>query len=268
MTDDTYSILAVDDEPIVHSMVETIIRESDLPARLVGVATSGKDALMIAPKLRPDICLLDINMEDMDGLELARRLSDVLDYKPRIIYLTAYDRFDYARDAIKVGAIEYILKPIQRQELIAAIGKGVNALQADRLARLERELLEEHAGVASSVETPVQSRLSTLVIEIRKYIDEHYAENISLSDVADHVRLSSGYIGSIFKSQCGFSFRAFLRAVRVSKAKELMHDPRLNLSEIAQLVGYEDVNYFSQAFLVETGVRPSEYRGSGRRWAK
>lgn len=272
MNDDSnqsYGILAVDDEPIVHSMLETLIGTSELPIRLLRTASSGDEALGVVKDVRPDICLLDINMEGMDGLELARRITELLDYHPRIIYLTAYDRFEYAQQAIRVGAIEYILKPIRRQELIAALGKAVNSLQAERLARLEREAVKEYAGsVIPSVAPPSESRVAGIVRDVKKYIEEHYTEDISLTTAADHLCLSPGYLGSLFKSRSGFSFRGYLRAVRVSKAKELMHDPRMNLSEVAQAVGYDDVNYFSQAFLAETGVRPGEYRGSGRRWAK
>lgn len=264
-----YTIVAVDDEPIVHSMLATIIESSELPVRLVSTASSGDEALSLLAELRPDICLLDINMDGMNGLELAHRITETLDYKPRIIYLTAYDRFEYAQQAIRVGAIEYILKPIRRQELIDALGKAVNGLQAERIARMERDAVKEYVGaVVASVDPPAESRQTGVVRDVRKYIEEHHAEDISLTTAADHLCLSPGYLGALFKSGSGFSFRAYLRAVRISRAKELMQDHRLNLSEIAQTVGYEDVNYFSQAFLAETGVRPGEYRGSGRRWAK
>ena len=264
-----YRILAVDDEPIVHGMVTTIIEESDLPICIAGTASSGEEALCLAIEIRPDICLLDINMEGMDGLELARRISESLDYQPKIIYLTAYGRFEYAQQAIRVGAIEYILKPIRRQELIKAVGKAVNSLQAERIARLEREVLKNYAdAIVPSVDAPAESRAAAIVRDFRKYIEEHYAENISLSNISDYLKLSPVYAGSLFKKTVGVPFRSYLRAVRISKAKELMQDHTMNLTEIAEAVGYEDVNYFSQAFLTETGVRPGEYRGSGRRWVK
>jgi two-component system, response regulator YesN len=264
-----YAVFVVDDEPIVHSMVAAIIETSGLPVEIRGTAVSGNDALRLVAEMNPDICLFDINMDGMDGLELARRITETLDCRPRIIYLTAYDRFEYAQEAIRLGAMEYILKPIRRQELISALGKAVNSLQAERIARLDREAVKSRVGlVVPSSEPPVESRVASVARDMKKYIEEKYAVDISLTSVADHLCLSPGYLGALFKSVSGVSFRAYLRAVRISKAKDLMLDHRLNLSEIAQAVGYEDVNYFSQAFLAETGVRPGEYRGSGRRWVK
>ncbi|HEY3297127.1 MAG TPA: response regulator [Armatimonadota bacterium] len=272
MTDDTkgcYRILAVDDEPIVHRMVAAILEDSDLPVRIVGTASSGEDALRLAHELQPDVCILDINMEGMNGLELAARLSEVLESRPRIVYLTAYDRFEYAQQAIRVGADEYILKPIRRQELLAALGKIVNSLQSERISKLEMESARQYLGaLAPAAEKPAESRVASIVRDVRQYIEDHYAEDISLTTAADDLCLSAGYLGSVFKGGSGFSFRAYLRAVRVNHAKKLMQESRHNLSEIAQSVGYEDVNYFSQAFLAETGVRPGEYRGSGKRWVK
>lgn len=267
-----YRILAVDDEPIVHTMLEHIIGECKLPVILAGTATSGAEALEVAPEIRPDICLLDIYMSGMNGLELAERLPNVLGYKPRLIYLTAYDRFEYAQQAIRVGAMEYILKPIRRDDLIRALGRAVDALQAERIESIELHRLVKRLGPnlasAASSACAKTSRPSSMAQSARSYIEAHYAEEISLGSVAETLNLSPGYLGSIFKSAYGLSFRAYLRTVRISKAKELMQDQRLNLGEISQAVGYDNLNYFSQAFLEETGVRPSEYRGGGRRWAK
>ena len=264
-----YKLLAVDDEPIVHGMVGTIIDESGLPVRLAGAASSGEEALRVAHDVRPDICLLDINMSPMDGLELGRRLTETLGYKPRIVYLTAHGQFEYAKQAIGIGALEYILKPIRRQELIEALGKAINSLQAERIDMLERQKLADYAEAIVPGDKPTdESRTSAVARAIRKYIEERYSDRISIVTAADSLHLSSVYAGSLFKKSSGVSFRTYLRAVRVAKAKELMRDPRFNLSEIAEAVGYSDLNYFSQAFLAETGVRPSEYRGSGRRWAK
>lgn len=264
--------MSVDDEPIVHRMISKIIEESGLPLTVIGTAASGKEALKLASELQPQIFLLDIQMNEMNGLELAERLTENLDYKPRIIYLTAYGRFEYAQQAIKLGAADYVLKPIQRKELVAVLTRVVNEVQAELIRELDQKQIKEKLSqvlpAVVPASTTVQSRAESLARAARAYIDEHYAEPISLSDLADQLCLSPGYLGPIFKAATGLGFRAYLRSVRVARAKELMQDPKLNLTEIAQNVGYEDVNYFSQAFLEETGLRPSTYRGGGGRWAK
>lgn len=270
---DAFRVLVVDDEPIVHGMMARILDGCPLPLVLAGTASSGAEAIEAAKKLRPHICLLDIHMTEMNGFELAESLAGALDYKPVIIYVTAYRKFDYAQQAIRLGAMDYIVKPIRREKVLEALGKAVSRIQAERLERLETEHLKETLesvlpAVVPSRGPAEKSRKASVAQAAREYVDKHFAESISLSDAADFLNLSPGYLGPLFKSEYGIPFKAYLRRVRIARAKEMMQDPRLNLTQIAQKVGYEDVSYFSQSFVEETGVRPSEYRGGGKHWPK
>ncbi|MHB9035990.1 MAG: response regulator transcription factor [Armatimonadota bacterium] len=265
--------MSVDDEPIVHQMLEQIVSTLSLPIRFIGSASSGEEALDLAKRIHPDIFLLDIHMEGMDGLELASRLTDILHYKPCIVYLSAYDRFEYAQKAVRLGAADYILKPINRKHLESTLRRVVNDIQAERLDHLDRERLRQRVesmmpSIVPDAQAAGENRNSAIARRVRCWVDEHYSEKLTLGAAAEQFNLSSGYIGSIFKAASGMSFRAYLRSVRIARAIELLQNPAINVSEVAQAVGYDDVNYFSQAFLDETGIRPSEYRGGGKRWAK
>jgi len=266
-------LIIVDDEPIVHRMVAQIIDQSDLPVTVAGAFASGPEALAAASELSPDIALLDIQMDEMNGLELAHNISEKLGYRPIVIYLTAHRSFDYAQEAMRLGAMDYLVKPIRRADVLAALGRAVRRVEAERLERIERERLRNQLGsvlpaAVSHVGPAEETRQRSIARAAREFVDEHYAEPLSLADVSDHLNLSPGYLGAIFKAEYGIPLKAYLRRVRIARAKELMRDPRMNLTEVALRVGFEDISYFSQSFLQETGVRPSEYRGGGRRWPK
>lgn len=268
-----FSVVSVDDEPIVHKMLARLIEESGLPVVFAGSARSGAEALELIPQLRPAICLLDIQMDDMNGLELAARLAEIPDYSPRIIYLTAYSSFEYAHKALKLGAVDYLLKPINRKELMSVLRSVVNHLQAQRLEMIELDQLKKRVksilpAAAVDADAADEHKHVAIARNARRFIDEHFPEKITLADAAAQVHLSAGYLGTIFKTAMGISFRAYLRSVRIVRAREMLQDHSLNLSEIARAVGYADLNYFSEAFLAEVGIRPSEYRGEGKRWAK
>jgi len=268
-TTEPYRVLVVDDEPIVHSMIERILDGCSLPLTLAGTAISGPEALEAAKRLKPHICLLDIQMAEMNGFELADRLSETLDYQPVIIYVTADRKFDYAQQAIRLGAMDYIVKPIRRENVLKALSRAVTRIQAERLERLERDRLKESLesvlpATVSDSGPAGKPRRSSVAQTAREYADRRYGQKISLSTAAEYLNLSPGYLGPLFKAEYGISFKAYLRRVRITRAKELMRDQRLNLTEIAQKVGYEDISYFSQSFVDETGVRPSEYRGGGK----
>lgn len=265
--------ISVDDEPIVHTMLEEMVKESGLPVNLIGHSLSADDAMQIISTIHPDLLLLDIQMGDTDGLSLANKLSEQTSYSPVIIYITAYDRFDYAREALRLGAHDYILKPIRQPELTAVLKRAINTIQANRVRESENESTKKHLSqvlpsLAVDSQPSMQTRSSSIAHTVREYIDSTYMDNVSLSTAAETLNLSPGYIGGVFKAEIGITFRAYLRSVRITRAKLLMTDPGLNISQIALAVGYDDLNYFSEAFLAETGMRPSEYRGGGKHWAK
>lgn len=98
------------------------------------------------------------------------------------------------------------------------------------------------------------------VSKIRVYIDEHYAERLSLADVAEHFYISKDYLGRLFKECFGITVNSYILSVRITKAKQLLRFSDKTTEEIGALVGMPDANYFSRMFKKVEGVSPSEYR--------
>lgn len=114
-------VLIVDDEDLARQRMKRFF--DDLPEHeIVGEASHGKEALEKVESLHPDVLLLDIRMPGMDGLEVARHLVD-MDEPPAVIFTTAYD--EYALEAFKVNAVDYLLKPVRLERLQDALGKTV-----------------------------------------------------------------------------------------------------------------------------------------------
>lgn len=88
----------------------------------------------------------------------------------------------------------------------------------------------------------------------------NYAEHLDLTTLADMVYLSPAYLSRIFKAETGSTINQYLNRVRITKAKELLHNRQLKLIDISLLVGYEDQSYFTRVFRKITGISPSEYR--------
>ncbi len=130
-------VLIADDEPLARQRLERFI-EAIPNIELVGEAENGIDAISQVWQLQPDLILLDIRMPGMTGLEVARHLS-TLEEPPAIIFCSAFD--EYALDAIKVNAIDYLLKPVRLQDLESAIKQAgkINRVQAVKLMADEDE---------------------------------------------------------------------------------------------------------------------------------
>ncbi len=135
-----YRVLLVDDEEDIREGISRKMDWLGLGFSLVGEAANGQDALELAESLRPDVILTDIKMPFMDGLELCRILTDRLP-AARFVVFSGFDAFEYAKQAIQMNVVEYILKPINADELSNVLRRLKNQLDRERAERRNVELL-------------------------------------------------------------------------------------------------------------------------------
>ena len=140
---DKYKVILVDDEAEVIDVIEQKIAWNELGFEVVGSATNGVKALELVEKTQPDVVITDIKMPYMDGLELSKRLND--DYRNiHIIIFTGFDEFEYAKEAVHLEVEEYMLKPINSDELIECLKKVKNSLDLEREEKLNVQKLENY----------------------------------------------------------------------------------------------------------------------------
>jgi two-component system response regulator AlgR len=123
MSDGPLGIFLVDDEAPARLRMRDVLGDiaAELPHRVVGEAENGAEALARLPDAGADVVLVDIHMPQMSGMELARHLAR-LEQAPAVIFVTAHDQ--YAIDAFEVNALDYLLKPVRAQRLVAALRKA------------------------------------------------------------------------------------------------------------------------------------------------
>ncbi|MDQ0059490.1 response regulator [Paenibacillus harenae] len=114
--------------------------------------------------------------------------------------------------------------------------------------------------IIESMEWNKQHKQNRTIEKVIDFIRKNYAKDISLDDLAVHAQMSSNYLSTFFKQETGETFIEYVTRLRIDKAKTLMMNAQLRLYEIAQLVGYQDVKYFSRLFKRAVGVTPAEYR--------
>lgn len=140
-------MLIVDDEVIIRRGIKTSIEWSSYGINIVGEAKNGKEALEKALALRPNIVLTDIRMPIMDGLEFSKKLKEALP-DTKIVILSGYDDFEYAKQAIRLNIDEYVLKPFGCEELIRLILKLKNKIfeeqKSQETALRTQTILEEN----------------------------------------------------------------------------------------------------------------------------
>jgi len=261
-----YKIIIADDESIERRVLCKSLTKAFGDTVELYEAKTGREALTIFEEEEIKIAILDIEMPGVDGLEAARIMRQK-DNNCVIIFLTAYDDFSYAKQAIKVKALDYLLKPYDENELFFTVEEAMRLVDQN----YEAEVPEETEDVMSQeMEENDDIRFSLLKEKVETYIKEHYTEEISMHDIAHIMNYSESYFCKLFKQCFKVNFTTYLANHRMEKAKSMLEDPLTNVKVVGISCGYPDSNYFARVFKRATGLTPTEYRKKkmNEKWTK
>ena len=192
----------------------------------------------------------------------------------RVVFVTAYSLFQYAHEAVHLGACDYLLKPVDPDELEASIRRAIRQIETERkLEALAPVQPEPEAPTAPEAPAPAhpesENQQTALVMaHVRRYLEDNYMFDISLDSVGEILHISPAYLSAQFKKYQKMNFLDCLTELRINAAKELLNDPFRSSAEVASMVGYEDASYFARAFKKRTGVTPTQYRKQATKAAK
>lgn len=130
----------------------------------------------------------------------------------------------------------------------------------ETLIQIENWCTRKIDRISELIQEKKTSHVSNVILKAKKYIDDHFSEDIGLNDVSKEVAISPQYFSSIFKEEMGMNFVEYLRTKRIEVAKDLLKQKQLSVKEICYEIGYNDPNYFSRLFKKIVGVSPTEYK--------
>ena len=238
-----YSIMIVEDEYLVRQGIASLVNYEQFGMQVISQAENGIEAWQKFQDNPADILLTDINMPQMNGLELSKLVRDQAP-KCHIVFLTGYDDFDYARTAIKLGADDYLLKPFSKDDVEEMLAKVQTKLDKERKKAQIQNLVDQ--GQHSELEEAIHERLAD--------------SELSLKNLAFQLGFSPSYLSVLIKKELGLPFQDYLIQERMKKAKLLLLTTDLKIYEIAEQVGFEDMNYFSQRFKQVVGLTPRQFK--------
>lgn len=249
-------ILIAEDEALERQTVKDMLEWNFSYAADIRTVANGPDAVSMATLWNADIVLMDIELPGMNGIQAAGIIQKS-NPRTKFIMVTAYEKFEYARDSVRLHAVDYLLKPVEDAELIAVIehliGEQANEKNFEAQLSSAMQATEKDTGEG-------KSRSELLIQNVGEYIQKNYQWDISQEVICDILNMSTGHFSKLFRQQYGVKFIDYLTNVRVERAKELMADPTKRTKEIGAMVGYQSSSYFSKIFKQQTGMTPSEYR--------
>ena len=265
---ETYKVLLADDEQIERMALAKRLHKHFGDSLVIWQAADGNEAVRLCFKERCQIVIMDISMPELNGVEAAEQIRR-LDEDCEIIFLTAYDEFSYAKRAIAIHALDYLLKPCEEEELTAVMEEAVGRIQ--KREQFEKLHMEQEMPEETGAEMPEPDleeepdepdRLGQAAEKIRRYIRKNYMKDISMQDAARMMNYSDAYFCKLFKQCFDQNFTADLARFRINEARRLLQDKNASVREVSMLVGYYDANYFAKVFKRIAGMNPSEYRDS------
>ena len=249
-----FSILLVDDEELALVGLENGVDWEAVNVAKVYKAHSKATAIRMIKTYQVDRVITDIEMPNGSGLDL---IHWVKDNKPDIeaVFYTGHAEFTYVQEALRVGAADYLLKPIEYpalEKIILDIEKKI----------YKREKTVDFTELVDDLTEQSQ-------VEIVDQVKQIIAENISLGnlqreELANMVHISPGYLSRIFKKETGLSLSDYIIQKRISVAKQLLVKTNLPITTIAERIGLSYASYFTKLFKEKVNMTPQEYRQNGK----
>lgn len=230
------TILVVDDDPNVLDMHVRML-ESQVSCRILK-AHNGRQALQIMQQESPSLVLLDLMMPEVDGFEVLRVMRE--------------------QEGTRNVPVIVLSAQILTSHDMSRLQEGVAAVLGKGLFSLEEVLGQVEAALGHSKR--LGSQASRTVRQAMAYIHEHYDEPISRAELAGHVAITERYLTHCFRQEMGITPMIYLNRYRVKRAKTLLEQGKLSITEVAMAVGFSDGSYFNRVFRKEVGIAPGAYK--------
>ena len=199
---------------------------------------------------RPEIVVSDVRFPNGTSCELCQKLHQKL-LESKFVMLSGYNDFQYVKAALGYKAVDYLLKPVDKDVLNKTIGRAVQEWNEEQ-QKSEKPRIE--AG-------PVSLKNGEQIIRrVMSEIQKDCASRFTLGELAEKYHISEAYFSNLFTKTAGIGLMNYIMMVRVEKAKALLLQTDYKINDIALAVGYEDTRYFAKVFRKIAGESPTDYR--------
>lgn len=262
-----YKVILVDDEPWILIGLRKSFKWTEMGFEIIGETTNPLEALKLIETKKPDVVFMDVCMPVINGLELIKKARD-FGSNSEFVIVSGFADFSYAQEALRYGAFDYLLKPIQKEQTDSILRKLKEHLLHKNNQQGENQInvalnennKVENPGIAKQEQHEVALNFPNLL----KYVDENYTQELYLKELAGRFYINFTYCSELFKKVTGKTFSEYLTQLRMKKAAELLTSGLMSVEEACNKVGYRDYYYFNKVFKKSFGTTPSKYKKGGK----
>lgn len=251
-------VLIVDDERLILMGLKACIEKiTDLKCS-VRTALSGKQALELLEVEPADLVITDVEMIGLTGLSLIEKARQK-NYCRHFMILSGYDKFEYARTAIRLGVQDYLLKPVDKDELRRNICRIAKEMEQEE----ELDLMQPYRKYFPHAE---KEQIPAMLQKSVKYIALHYKDTVSLSMLSEYTGKSENYLCALFKKEWNVTFLEIVNEMRLRDVLYmLLYETEIPICDIAGKVGYKTERQLFRLVKSYLGLTPQQVRdGKGR----
>ena len=243
------TLLVVDDEKRIADGLRAMLAEAFAGRLETLCCYSATEAIDIFTQRQVHVLLTDINMPKRSGLELHNEIRRLCP-EARVIYLTGYSDFEYARKALDQHAFAYVLKGEGDEVLTQTVERAVEDIESG----------EENAAETGEEPGSGGSGYPEWISELHSTIWNNLSRDLSLNSLAEICHFHPVYLSRVYREITGRTLSDYISTARLKKARELLQESRMSIGEIAKCTGFASDNYFCRWFRKQTGESPQEYR--------
>jgi len=280
-----YKLLIADDENTILKGLSRFMPWDTIGCEVDGTAKDGQEAIEHIKSRPPDIVITDIKMPRKSGIDVACFVHENCP-QIKVIILTGFAEFEYARSALVYGVSDYVLKPVSKIKLLDAVKKLTIKIDEEReiihwsespmapyigrLYDIEKHLKDNNYEAGRRSASSLFMGLNTLmnqeyhvspfIEKALRYIQKNYNADLSLETIAAHALVHPSHLSRTFKKETGEAVTDYINRMRIEKAKELLAFTDMLAYEVAEAVGFKDSAYFSLVFKKIAGVSPKDFK--------
>lgn len=247
-----YRVMLVEDDEAVRYVYSRMNVWEKCGFQIAAEAGNGLQAMEEINKNPVDVIFTDIRMPFMDGITLMKK---ILENQPNMlfVFISSYNEFEYAREGLRLGAVDYIVKPMGQTDLepvLVRVGELLDTrMDGKKVLKILERIIPEKSVLSDS-----------LIMNLAVYLEKNMQRNLSIEEIGDALGMNKDYLGKQIKNKTGLTFRTLYNQVKIEYAKPLLRSGQYKVYEISEWLGYSSPDYFSQLFKSVVKMTPAEYK--------